>query len=400
MTRILITDGEQRSSLSATRSLGIAGHHVVVCSCVPRPLAGASRSCRAAYLVPDPKIDPAGFKQAVEEVVDKEAIEVLLPMTDVSMSLLLRRIRETRPAVMIAGPEHGAYDSISNKRHLLAVARELDVPVPKQIVLTKPECRNLPNREIEELGLPLILKPARSVVSNGRGVRKVGVHIASTMAAAVTALAQYPAEAYPILVQERINGPGLGAFFLSREGTTVASFAHTRIREKPPTGGVSVYRESVPLRDDVRAYSERILGHFNWSGVAMVEFKEDRATGTPYLMEVNGRFWGSLQLAIDAGVDFPAMLVQLALGEEIPRISSYRVGVRSRWLWGDFDHMLWMLRAPRGYRRTAPMLPGRLRSVARFVMPWRPRDRLEILRLGDLRPFLRESAQWFSSLMH
>ena len=107
------------------------------------------------------------------------------------------------------------------------------------------------------------------------------------------------------------------------------SFAHTRIREKPPTGGVSVYRESVPLRDDVRAYSERILGRFNWSGVAMVEFREDRATGIPYLMEVNGRFWGSLQLAIDAGVDFPAMLVQLALGEEIPRISSYRMAPRA-----------------------------------------------------------------------
>ncbi len=50
----------------------------------------------------------------------------------------------------------------------------------------------------------------------------------------------------------------------------------------------------------------------------MVEFKADARTGTPYLMEINGRFWGSLQLAIDAGVDFPAILVAAALGAPIP----------------------------------------------------------------------------------
>ena len=32
----------------------------------------------------------------------------------------------------------------------------------------------------------------------------------------------------------------------------------------------------------------------------MVEFKQDATTGTPYFMEVNGRFWRSLQPGIDA----------------------------------------------------------------------------------------------------
>jgi predicted ATP-grasp superfamily ATP-dependent carboligase len=58
-----------------------------------------------------------------------------------------------------------------------------------------------------------------------------------------------------------------------------------------------------------------LLGQFDWQGVAMVEFKVEANTGTPYLLEVNGRFWGSLQLAIDAGVDFPALLVDAATGK-------------------------------------------------------------------------------------
>ena len=69
---------------------------------------------------------------------------------------------------------------------------------------------------------------------------------------------------------------------------------------------MSVYRESVAADPDLVRRSRALLDAFGWCGVAMVEYKLDERTGTPYLMEVNGRFWGSLQLAIDAGVDFPS----------------------------------------------------------------------------------------------
>ena len=199
-------------------------------------------------------------------------------------------------------------------------------------------------------------------------------------------------------MQERIFGSGLGVFLLAWEGRTLAAFAHRRIREKPPPGGVSVYRESVAVAPELRTYSERLLERYRWRGAAMVEFKEDARTGTPYLMEVNGRFWGSLQLAIDAGVDFPAILVAAALGEPRPAIGAFREGIRCRWLWGDVDHLIWMLRAPRHIRVAHPDLPGRLGALARFLVPWRPGDRFEVLRTTDPGPFLRESANWFRSV--
>ena len=130
----------------------------------------------------------------------------------------------------------------------------------------------------------------------------------------------------------------------------------------------------------------------------MVEFKEDTATGTPYLMEVNGRFWGSLQLGIDADVDFPEILVRLACGEAVEPPASYRPGIRSRWLWGELDHLMWILRAPWGYRRGNSDLPSRLGALSSFLVPWRPGDHLEVLRFSDPRPFFRESAAWFRAL--
>lgn len=82
-----------------------------------------------------------------------------------------------------------------------------------------------------------------------------------------------------------------------------------------------------------------LLDAFGWSGVAMVEYKVDERSGEPVLMEINGRFWGSLQLAVDAGVDFPRLLAEINLGGKPPRTRSYRF-VRSRWFWGDVDHAI------------------------------------------------------------
>src|SRR6185503_13112360 len=108
-----------------------------------------------------------------------------------------------------------------------------------------------------------------------------------------------------------------------------------RIREKPPSGGVSVYCESIAIPQDLEASSGLLLNRLGWNGVAMVEFKLDREAGKAYLMEINGRFWGSLQLAVDAGVDFPRLLVEAALGKrhEVPILGGS--GVRSRWEWGE-----------------------------------------------------------------
>lgn len=399
MTRVLLTDGEQRSTLAVVRSLGRAGHEVFVVSSADRPLAGASRYCHAARTVPDPAADPAAFRDRVEAVVRGDGIDVLIPMTDVSASLLLQ-IRDANPALQIPFPDREAYEAISDKRRLVEVAARLGVPVPQGVVIEESGSdREEARRWAAERGFDVVLKPSRSVAVGPEGAAKAGVAVVGSAERFEAALAAYPPSAFPLLVQERIHGPGLGAFLLARKGEPVAHFAHRRLREKPPTGGVSVYRESIELRSDLRAYAEQILKAFEWTGVAMVEFKEDEATGRPYLMEVNGRFWGSLQLAIDAGVDFPILLLRLMRGDDPEPVTRYRTGVRSRWLWGDVDHLLWILRASRATRRAHPDLPTRFGALIRFGRPWWPGDRLEVLWLRDARPFARESLNWFRSLV-
>jgi predicted ATP-grasp superfamily ATP-dependent carboligase len=240
-----------------------------------------------------------------------------------------------------------------------------------------------------------VVKPSRSVTDAGAGERdKHPVRYARDGAELEQALASLPAHAYPVLLQQRVIGPGVGIFLLLWNGRIAATFAHRRIREKPPAGGVSVYRESIPADPDLVARSRALLDRFQWNGVAMIEYKLDAATGTPYLMEINGRFWGSLQLAIDAGVDFPRLLVALALGEEVAAEPSYRPGVRSRWWLGDVDQLLTRLRRSPEELALPPGSPGPWAALRDFLVLWRPGDRSEILRMDDPAPALRELAEW------
>jgi len=184
-------------------------------------------------------------------------------------------------------------------------------------------------------------------------------------------------------------------FLLVDGERVVAAFAHRRIREKPLEGGVSVYRESIALEPDLATRSARLLGDVGWRGAAMIELRRS-PEGKVVVMEVNGRLWGSLQLAIDAGVDFPSLLVALFLGHSVSPVNSYRVGIRTRWEWGDIDHLIARLRrllqggvAPDGAPRFLRLL---LEFVAGFV---RADDRLEVWDRHDLRPFVCETLQWF-----
>jgi len=394
LATILVTDAEQRSCLAIVRSLARAGHDVHVCSRLAKPLSGASRFCRGSHRVPDPREDLDAFSAALLDVVARERVDLVVPVTDLSAHAV-PAIRQADVGAQVVFAPYDAYSDISDKDLLLSVARELGIPVPTGVRVDRAPA-GVPSLGVADgtIRFPAVVKPTRSVVPVGRGLASFGVRMVASEDELSTALAAYPTEAYPLLVQERVVGPGLGAFVLADRGRVVATFGHRRLRAKPPTGGVSVYRESVVLREDVRLHAERLVERFGWTGVAMVEFKEDAASGTPYLMEVNGRFWGSLQLAIDAGVDFPRLLLESVLGPAPAPVESYRLGVRSRWLMGDLDHLIWLLRTPGRARREHPDLPGRLRGLGRFLIPWRPGDRFEVLRITDPMPFARELASW------
>ena len=390
---VLVTDGEQRSALAVVRSLGRAGHPVYVCSSRSRSLAGSSRYARGQAVTPDPLTDPAGYVEALLGLVRRWGIRVLVPVAEPALLAVLDA-RARFAGVEVPFPDAATFRAVCDKAAVLEMASELGIAIPAQ--WTVASAADVERLDPDRLPYPIVLKPSRSVSEDASGRVKLGVGYAMNPAELRNAVAALPRAAFPVLLQQRVVGPGIGIFLLVRDGAVLASFAHRRIREKPPSGGVSVYRESAPADPALVRLSQALLGRFGWTGVAMVEYKVDAATGTPYLMEINGRFWGSLQLAVDAGVDFPRLLVDAAMGHAVAPSGDYRIGVRSRWWWGDVDQVLTLLRRSPAELALPPDAPSRWRSLLDFFVLWRPGDRNEIFRWTDPRPLLRESIDWLA----
>jgi predicted ATP-grasp superfamily ATP-dependent carboligase len=392
--KAFVTDGDERPALAITRSLGRRGVSVLVGAERPVSLASSSRYCDRHVTYPSPYRSPEAFDRFVQDLVERERLDLVVPVSDVTTHLVARRQDALRRHAAVEVPAFHAFDAVSNKWSLLQRAAQCGIPIPRTHFVDG--LAGL-QAQLARIDYPAVIKPARSRMRNDAGWLAGSVHYAHSEP---DLLRLYQTTryltSYPSLIQERIVGSGIGVFVLCDHGRLVTAFAHRRLREKPPSGGVSVLCESVAVDPELCRQAMRLLGPLGWHGVAMMEFKQDRRTGRPVLIEVNGRFWGSLQLAIDAGVDFPFLNSQLTLGHrpDVPPI--YKVGLKSRWLLGDLDHLLIRLR--HGDRDLPDTAPSKLQTLFDFLEFFAPALRYDVWRCDDPRPALHELRQYLKSV--
>lgn len=393
---VFVTDGYQRSTLALVRALGQAGIAVTVGNQRPESLAGSSRYCHTRVCYPSPFDDVAGFERFLLQEAETGRYRLLLAMTDTTTRLLSRLRAKLPPSVALAVPEEDRVVLTQDKRAVLLLARRLGISCPATYLLDEEE-------QIEQVAkrvrYPVVIKPRFSRYPAGNAWVTGGVEYAHDATDLLTKYRQSHARIPSPLVQEKIHGEGRGVFLLVWNGRLKAAFCHRRLREKPPWGGPSVYRESIALDPELVERSFRLLQAIGWQGPAMVEFKVDGRDEEPKLMEINGRFWGSLQLAIDAGMNFPLLLYQLATGEDIPDHFEYAVGVKSRWLLGDLDHLLIRLAHPSGHNGLENDGVSRLRACRDFLKLRERGVRYEVFRWDDPRPGWHECKAYVRQLV-
>ena len=392
--KVFVTDGDQRPALAMTRSLGRRGVDVIVGEERPDSLASSSRYAAGHVTYPSPYRQPQSFERWLLDFAARERVDVMIPVTDVTTHAVTRRQDVLRRHSALAVPPFEAFDFVSDKGRLLERAATCGIPIPRtQVVSGLADVKRI----LAHVEFPAVVKPTRSRIRTDHGWRSTTVRYA---ASPDELLRLYEEVDYlsssPSLIQERIVGTGLGVFVICDHGRLLTTFAHRRLREKPPSGGVSVLSESVPVDPQLRAQTMSLLGPIGWHGVAMAEYKQDKRTGRPVLMEVNGRFWGSTQLAIDAGVDFPFLSCQLALGRPPDLPPTYELGMKSRWLLGDLDHLL--IRLVEGPHQPARQTWSKMRAVVEFLGGTRG-SRQEVFRRDDPRPMVYELTQYARALL-
>jgi len=358
MASVLVTDGHFRKTLAVVRSLGFKGIDVTVGERTFLNTSFFSKYCSRRLVYPSPRQRPNQFIEFLLNEIRKNQYECVFPMEEETLLLLAKYHSEISRYTYFLSSDLEKIEFIRDKGNLMRFAEAHGIPVPKTHYLPPTpepcevrdlgpesnEVRDSPapnvvqglNHVLDRIPMPAVIKPRISSGSLGIVYVKGRKDLSSSY--------QSVHRRFPFpLIQEWIpdGGGTYGFSALFDEGSNVkAAFIHKKLRMYPIEGGPSTLGEGVE-HPQIMELGLSLLRSLNWVGVGMVEFKVDPRDGIPKLMEVNPRFWGSLQLAIVSGVDFPGLLLRMARQESFEPVLRYKVGKRFRWLLlGDILHFL------------------------------------------------------------
>lgn len=320
---------ETQIGLTIIRELGKRGVKVLGITSDPHALGTYSKHLWKALRRPD---SAEGLIEQLRYLPDAYGACVVMAISETDIALLNCH-RELLSATPLLIPDTAKMALVLDKAKTRELAESIGILVP----------RVWPIRSVEELAsleqtisFPVVLKWADplAVAPSIQAARLPfdKFKYCHDRAELWGYLSQFaPIGAFPI-VQEYCPGYGLGQSVFMHAGEPLVIFQHRRLHEWPPEGGFSTLCESVSPSEhrELQEKSVELLRTMGWEGVAMVEYRYDPASRRAWLMEINGRFWGSLPLASYSGAEFGWLtysVLGLGASAPTPRISA---GLRCR----------------------------------------------------------------------
>lgn len=333
---VLVTDAQMRSSLAVIRSLGKKGIKVTAGEETRFTTGFFSKYCSNKIVYPNPKKEEERFVENLLNTVKQGDYDVIFPVADNCLKPIIENREELSKYTRIALPDNETFMKGYDKGNTLKIAMKNGIPCPETYFSMDELYENR-----ENLVYPLVVKPRIS--SGSRGLK-----VCQSFDDLVSSYKELQEEFGALLVQEYIPyGGEMGVYTLFNfEAEPRAVTVQQRIRSYPVSGGPSTLRKTIKNETSKEAIKIgfKLLKAMKWSGVGMVEFRIDGRDGSLNLMEVNSRFWGSLQLSILSGVDFPYLLYKLIMEGDVESVLDYQEEVYCRWLLpGD---ILWFINAP------------------------------------------------------
>ena len=380
---VLVLGADSPIGLTVVRELGARGVPVIAHGRSARALGRFSRFAREFLLETRPlgawlpEFSAARGLGAVMAVSEGQLIE---------LAALHGALGDCR----MLSPDAAMLASVLDKAQTLAKAAELGISVPQA---WQPVRREDHAARAAQIAYPVAIKwadpNAVQAALAEAGIELEKVEYAADAGQLATVLARYDQlECWP-LVQQYCPGYGLGQMLHLVDGAATLRFQHRRLREFPPSGGVSSLCASVPLDQHMAQMtrSEALLAALGWHGPAMVEYRFDPASGSYWLMEINGRFWGSLPLAWHCGAHFAWEAYRCGVLDERGPGEGPNRQRRARYVIPDAKRTVLVL------RDGALPITQRLAALARFWLDFLdPRVRYYVWSLRDPGPLLGDLA--------
>jgi len=261
-----------------------------------------SRYVRSFSYYPESKTDIEWIENINKEI-EKKSIDVVMPIFETGIRKLIaykKHINDNTKLGIL--PSLTNFNSAINKGMLSIYLEENNIPNPKSILIDSFKDIN----KIDGLNFPIIIKPSEGF-GGGKGI-KVFKNKES--------IKKYFNESsfeYANIVQEYIEGYDIDCSVLCRKGDilafTIQKGNMIGKNQFAPQFGLSFLYEQ-----ELYNVVQRLMKSLDWNGVAHIDMRYDQNTKEFKVIEINTRFWVSLDASLIAGINFPYLYCLSSMG--------------------------------------------------------------------------------------
>lgn len=272
---------------------------------------GFSKYADNYVLINNPEHSEQGYIKSLIQIIKTYDINLIMPVGFIDFQLISKYKDELEKHCIIPIENYSAFMKITDKWRLQDICNKLKIKYPRSLLIRKDTDEIHIRRFVEHVGLPIVVK--------GSGDGSLPIYCSNIDDVLKKALNE---KTNSTLLQEFINGAGVGYYVFSDKGNILTEFMHKRIFEASPLGGPSI-KASSNYDSDLLKLGRKFVKAISWTGLMMVECKKESETGELYLLEVNPKFWGSLELSYTAGIDFPKHVAEYYLEGKKPNQTAY-----------------------------------------------------------------------------
>lgn len=321
---LIVSTGRDRGALAAARSLHASGWVVGVGTPDGGGMVGSSRACSARYVVPRPRHDGAAFVEGVASAVEAGGYDVVFGGADDWMAAL-SAYRDSIPT-LVAHPPHDVVSGALDRANLAECARRAGLDAPHTELAT--------DEALARWRGPMVVKSRAHWFHGQTKAHRIEARRYSDPASARHRIHEIRREGAEAVMQVPVEG-GLGALIgIFRDGRLDGRVQQVATRLWPTPNGASARAETVRVDDELAAKVEALLRELGWWGLVELQFLTG-ADGVPHLIDLNGRFFGSMALANAARPGLADAWGRLVLGEDVAPLPDAPAGVRYAWTAGD-----------------------------------------------------------------
>ena len=348
--RILLLGNAHYGCLAAVRALRGAGYEPWLALYESGTYVERSSAKAGTVLVPDPKCDGEDFVHELAAAAMRLSVVAVLPSAD-SHLLALAGHEADFAGIALGTPSREIVERATNKDLLpeLAATAGLQTPPTAKAVRGNSET-------VSMFGFPAIVKPRASRMQNPDGtLSALKARYVTTEQATKEALEAFPGKEG--LVQPYISGQLCSVSGVSWEGELICALHQRSPRIWPVPTGESAWAQTIRPDTKLEQGVGRLLQAIGWSGIFQVQFIHS-SCGEHYAIDFNPRIYGSLALAVAAGLNLPCIWTDLLLNRR-PDVGGYLVGTHFRHEEKDVRALAWML------------VNGELRGALQGIIPRR-----------------------------